>query len=197
MAQASVLTDNEIRRVFRIIETTRHANRNRSAFVLSVYAGWRFSTPSICSSSTARTGGRARSRSVRPSSNSSSPRHRPVSDTASTSRAMAQSSSRMPACSALRESSRSIGSPPIGPDRAKPGSRSRTHPPPAFCGSRIGSHARVALPFRVYPSLHQRWLGRAKEVFVGNERQCVARRLLQIDLVAKIAGLGIHLPLRI
>jgi len=41
MAQASVLTDNEIRRVFRIIETTRHAERNRLAFVLSVYAGLR------------------------------------------------------------------------------------------------------------------------------------------------------------
>jgi integrase/recombinase XerD len=41
MAQASVLTDNEIRRVFRIIETTRHADRNRLAFVLSVYAGLR------------------------------------------------------------------------------------------------------------------------------------------------------------
>ena len=41
MAQASVLTDNEIRRVFRIIETTRHAERNRLAFVLSIYAGLR------------------------------------------------------------------------------------------------------------------------------------------------------------
>jgi integrase/recombinase XerD len=41
MAQASVLTDNEIRRMFRIIETTRHADRNRLAFVLSVYAGLR------------------------------------------------------------------------------------------------------------------------------------------------------------
>ena len=39
MAQASVLTDNDIRRVFRIIETTRHAERNRLAFALSVYAG--------------------------------------------------------------------------------------------------------------------------------------------------------------
>ena len=39
MAQASVLTDTEIRRVFRIIETTRHAARNRLAFVLSIYAG--------------------------------------------------------------------------------------------------------------------------------------------------------------
>jgi integrase/recombinase XerD len=41
MAQASVLTDTEIRRVFRIIETTRHAERNRLAFVLSIYAGLR------------------------------------------------------------------------------------------------------------------------------------------------------------
>jgi integrase len=41
MAQASVLTDAEIRRVCRIIETTRHANRNRLAFVLSLYAGLR------------------------------------------------------------------------------------------------------------------------------------------------------------
>lgn len=41
MAQTSVLTDTEIRRVFRIIETTRHAARNRLAFVLSIYAGLR------------------------------------------------------------------------------------------------------------------------------------------------------------
>ncbi len=41
MAQASVLTDMEIRRVFRIIETTRYAERNRLAFVLSIYAGLR------------------------------------------------------------------------------------------------------------------------------------------------------------
>lgn len=41
MAQASVLTEAEIRRVFRIIETTRHAERNRLAFVLSLYAGLR------------------------------------------------------------------------------------------------------------------------------------------------------------
>jgi integrase/recombinase XerD len=41
MAQASILTDTEIRRVFRIIETTRHAERNRLAFVLSIYAGLR------------------------------------------------------------------------------------------------------------------------------------------------------------
>jgi integrase/recombinase XerD len=39
MAQASVLTDSDIRRVFRIIETTRHAERNRLAFVLSICAG--------------------------------------------------------------------------------------------------------------------------------------------------------------
>jgi integrase/recombinase XerD len=41
MGQASVLTDTEIRRVFRVIETTRHADRNRLAFVLSIYAGLR------------------------------------------------------------------------------------------------------------------------------------------------------------
>ena len=41
MAQASVLTENDIRRVFRIIETTRHPERNRLAFVLSIYAGLR------------------------------------------------------------------------------------------------------------------------------------------------------------
>jgi integrase/recombinase XerD len=41
MAQASVLTETDIRRVFRIIETTRHAERNRLAFVLSIYAGMR------------------------------------------------------------------------------------------------------------------------------------------------------------
>ena len=41
MGQASVLNDNEIRRVFRIIETTRHASRNRLVFVLSFYAGLR------------------------------------------------------------------------------------------------------------------------------------------------------------
>jgi integrase/recombinase XerD len=41
MAQASVLTDTEIKRVFRIIGTTRHAARNRLAFVLSIYAGLR------------------------------------------------------------------------------------------------------------------------------------------------------------
>jgi integrase/recombinase XerD len=41
MAQASVLTENEIRRVFRIVETTRHFDRNRLAFVLSIYAGLR------------------------------------------------------------------------------------------------------------------------------------------------------------
>ena len=41
MAQASVLTDTEIRRVFRIIETTRHAARNRLALTLSIFAGLR------------------------------------------------------------------------------------------------------------------------------------------------------------
>lgn len=41
MAQASALTDTDLRRVFRIIETTRHADRNRLAFVLSIYAGLR------------------------------------------------------------------------------------------------------------------------------------------------------------
>lgn len=41
MAQASVLTENDVRRVFRIIETTRHAERNRLAFALSIYAGLR------------------------------------------------------------------------------------------------------------------------------------------------------------
>lgn len=41
MGQASVLTDSEIRRVFRVIETTRHAARNRLAFTLSVFSGCR------------------------------------------------------------------------------------------------------------------------------------------------------------
>jgi integrase/recombinase XerD len=41
MPQASVLTDNDIKRVLRIVETTRHAERNRLAFVLSIYAGLR------------------------------------------------------------------------------------------------------------------------------------------------------------
>jgi integrase/recombinase XerD len=41
MAQASVLTESDVRRVFRIIETTRHADRNRLAFVLSIYCGMR------------------------------------------------------------------------------------------------------------------------------------------------------------
>ena len=41
MAQASVLNETEIRRVFRIIETTRHAERNWLAFILSIYAGLR------------------------------------------------------------------------------------------------------------------------------------------------------------
>ncbi len=41
MAQASVLTAADIRRVFRIIETTRYADRNRLTFVLSIYGGMR------------------------------------------------------------------------------------------------------------------------------------------------------------
>ena len=41
MAQASVLSESDVRRVFRIIETTRYADRNRLAFVLSIYAGLR------------------------------------------------------------------------------------------------------------------------------------------------------------
>src|SRR3974377_798717 len=41
MSQASVLLDADIRRVFRVIETTRHDERNRVAFVLSIYAGMR------------------------------------------------------------------------------------------------------------------------------------------------------------
>ena len=41
MSQASVLTETEIRRVFRIIATTRHAERNRVAFALSIFAGLR------------------------------------------------------------------------------------------------------------------------------------------------------------
>jgi integrase/recombinase XerD len=41
MAQASVLSEPDIRRVFRIIETTRYADRNRLAFVLSIYCGMR------------------------------------------------------------------------------------------------------------------------------------------------------------
>ena len=41
MAQASVLAEADVRRVFRIIETTRYAERNRLAFVLSIYAGLR------------------------------------------------------------------------------------------------------------------------------------------------------------
>ena len=41
MAQASVLTDSDVRRVFRIIATTRHAERSRLAFTLSLYAGLR------------------------------------------------------------------------------------------------------------------------------------------------------------
>jgi integrase/recombinase XerD len=41
MAQATVLNESEIRRVFRIIETTRHVQRNRLCFVLSLYSGLR------------------------------------------------------------------------------------------------------------------------------------------------------------
>ena len=41
MPQASVLTESDVRRVFRIIETTRHADRNRLAFVLSICGGMR------------------------------------------------------------------------------------------------------------------------------------------------------------
>jgi integrase/recombinase XerD len=41
VAQASVLNDAEIRRVFRILQSTRHAPRNRLAFTLSLYAGLR------------------------------------------------------------------------------------------------------------------------------------------------------------
>ena len=41
MAQASVLTESDVRRVFRILETARYAERNRLAFVLSIYAGLR------------------------------------------------------------------------------------------------------------------------------------------------------------
>jgi integrase/recombinase XerD len=41
MAQASVLNETEIRRVFRIAETTRHTERNRLCFVLSIYSGLR------------------------------------------------------------------------------------------------------------------------------------------------------------
>lgn len=33
--------ETEIRRVFRIVETSRHADRNRLALVLSIYAGLR------------------------------------------------------------------------------------------------------------------------------------------------------------
>jgi integrase/recombinase XerD len=41
MAQSSVLSESDVRRVFRIIETTRHADRNRLIFVLSIYGGMR------------------------------------------------------------------------------------------------------------------------------------------------------------
>ncbi len=41
MPQATVLTETEVKRVFRIIESTRNADRNRAAFALSIYAGMR------------------------------------------------------------------------------------------------------------------------------------------------------------
>jgi integrase/recombinase XerD len=41
IGQASVLNESEIRRVFRFIETSRHAGRNRLCLVLSVYIGLR------------------------------------------------------------------------------------------------------------------------------------------------------------
>jgi integrase/recombinase XerD len=41
MSQASVLSDSEVKRVFRIIETTRHSDRSRLAFILLIYAGMR------------------------------------------------------------------------------------------------------------------------------------------------------------
>jgi integrase/recombinase XerD len=41
MAQASTLTDAEIRSVFQTIKTARYAERNRLAFVLSIFAGLR------------------------------------------------------------------------------------------------------------------------------------------------------------
>ena len=41
MGQASVLNEHEIRRVFRLIETTRYSSRNRLVFALSFYAGLR------------------------------------------------------------------------------------------------------------------------------------------------------------
>jgi integrase/recombinase XerD len=41
MAQASVLNNQEIRRVFAVIDTTKHGARNRLAFGLSIYSGLR------------------------------------------------------------------------------------------------------------------------------------------------------------
>src|ERR1700722_14850198 len=41
MVQVSVFNETEICRVFRIVETTRHAERNRLCFVLSIYGGLR------------------------------------------------------------------------------------------------------------------------------------------------------------
>jgi hypothetical protein len=41
LGQESFINDTVIRRIFRIIETTRHSRRNRLAFVLSIYGGMR------------------------------------------------------------------------------------------------------------------------------------------------------------
>jgi integrase/recombinase XerD len=41
VAQASVLTDAEVRRIFKIIDSTRYAKRNRMVFTLSIFAGLR------------------------------------------------------------------------------------------------------------------------------------------------------------
>src|SRR5690349_17037970 len=45
--QASVLTESDVRWVFRFIETTRHGDRNRLAFVLSIYGGMRAAPTAI------------------------------------------------------------------------------------------------------------------------------------------------------
>ena len=63
MAHASVLTDTEIRRVFRIIETTRHAEKNRLAFTLSIYAGLRVGEIAALTVSDVATAGRYQRRS--------------------------------------------------------------------------------------------------------------------------------------
>jgi hypothetical protein len=44
--------------------------------------------------------------------------------------------------------------------------------------------------FRLRPSLDQLGFGWAKEIFVGNERRGVARRILQINLIKKVARFG-------